>query len=188
MQKGRPRVPTGGSAKGTTVVYGDWGLRMVDHHRRISQKQLRNAVDTIKTRLRGEKYRLYPRVNCNVGVYVSGNEMRMGKGKGSFDHWATRVAVNQIVFEIRGKIHEAIAQDALRLAGIKLPGRYEFVKRGDPPVVGLTKLTNGVTLEMLKNPRKAVLPQKKVDPSDTISTSPLSPSTSPSTGASPPTP
>ncbi len=77
--KGRPRVPTGGSTKGTTVVWGDYGLRMFDHHRRISAAQLKTAEDTIKQRLRGQKYRLYKRVACNVGVFVSGNEVRQTK-------------------------------------------------------------------------------------------------------------
>lgn len=77
MAKGRPRVPTGGSTKGTTVIWGDYGLRMKDHQRRISAKQLKMAEDTIKVRLRGEKYRLYKRKCCNIGVYVSGNEVRI---------------------------------------------------------------------------------------------------------------
>jgi hypothetical protein len=97
-------------------------------------------------------------------------KMRMGKGKGSFDHWATRVAVNQIVFELRGVLHEQVIRDAFRLAGNKLPGesctfnhfpqladfwkgQYEVVKKGDPPVVGITKL-EGITMEELKRPRK----------------------------------
>lgn len=75
MSKGRPRVPTGGSSKGTTVIWGDYGLRMASHDQRISAKQLKLAEDTIKLRLRGEKYRLYKRKCCNVGVYVSGNEV-----------------------------------------------------------------------------------------------------------------
>lgn len=50
--------------------------------------------------------------------------MRMGKGKGSFDHWATRMAVSQILFEVRGRIHEQVVRDAFRLAGNKLPGMY----------------------------------------------------------------
>ncbi|KAK6067059.1 ribosomal protein L16p/L10e [Seiridium cupressi] len=155
MMKGRPRVPTGGSIKGTTVAWGDFGLRMTDHHRRISAQQLKVAEDTIKARLRGEKYRLYKRVNCDVGVFVSGNEIRMGKGKGSFDHWATRVAINQIVLELKGMVHEQIVRDAFRLAGNKLPGQWEFVKKGEPPMVGITKL-DGVTLEELKRPRRKV--------------------------------
>ncbi|KAI1846546.1 hypothetical protein JX266_007443 [Neoarthrinium moseri] len=160
MMKGRPRVATGGSIKGTTVAWGDYGLRMTDHHRRISAQQLKIAEDTIKARLRGEKYRLYKRVNCDVGVFVSGNEMRMGKGKGSFDHWATRVAVNQIVLELKGMVHEQIVRDAFRLAGNKLPGQWEFVKKGAPPVVGMTKLWKGVTLEELKRPRRKVSADK----------------------------
>jgi len=34
-----------------------------------------------------------------------------------------------------------------------LIGQYEFVKKGDPAVVGITKL-DGVTLEELKRPRR----------------------------------
>ena len=90
--------------------------------------------------------------------------MRMGKGKGSFDHWATRMAVSQILFEIRGKIHEAIVRDAFRLAGNKLPGQWEFAKKGDPPVVGITKL-DGVTLEELKRPRRQVAPPEMIEAS-----------------------
>ncbi|OAQ80058.1 60S ribosomal protein L16 precursor [Purpureocillium lilacinum] len=164
MAKGRPRVATGGSTKGTTVIWGDYGLRMIDHHRRISAKQLKMAEDTIKVRLRGEKYRLYKRKCCNVGVYVSGNEMRMGKGKGSFDHWATRMAVSQVLFEIKGRIHEQIVRDAFRLAGNKLPGQWEFVKRGDAPMVGITKL-DGVTLEDLKRPRRQIAPAELLEAS-----------------------
>ena len=80
----------------------------------------------------------------------------MGKGKGSFDHWASRVAVNRIIFELRGAIHEQVVRDAFRLAGNKLPGQYEFVKKGDAPVVGITKLEDGLTLEDLKRARKPV--------------------------------
>jgi hypothetical protein len=98
----------------------------------------------------------------------------MGKGKGSFDHWASRIAVSKIIFEVKGDIHEQVVRDAFRLAGNKMPGNlpralfccesiinyvdtglYEFVKKGDPPVVGITKL-DGITLEELKRPRRKV--------------------------------
>ena len=121
-RKGRCRVPTGGSTRGTTVVWGDYGIRMRDHDRRISSQQLATGAEAIKKRLRGERYRLYTRVAANIGVYTSGNDVRMGKGKGSFDHWAARVAVSQIVFEIKGECHEQVIRDAMRLAGNKLPG------------------------------------------------------------------
>ncbi|OAL51169.1 ribosomal protein L16 [Pyrenochaeta sp. DS3sAY3a] len=154
-RKGRCRVPTGGSMRGTTVVWGDYGLRMRDHDRRISAQQLHIAEETIKKRLRGMKFRLYMRIAANIGVYTSGNDVRMGKGKGSFDRWTARVAVSKIIFEIKGDLHEQVVRDAFRLAGNKLPGLYEFVKKGDPPVMGITKVgINGVTEEDLKRPRR----------------------------------
>lgn len=95
---------------------------MRDHDRRISAKQLQIGAETIRKRLRGQRYRLYTRVCANIGVYTSGNEVRMGKGKGSFDYWAARVAVSRILFELKGDLHEQIVRDAFRLAGNKLPG------------------------------------------------------------------
>ena len=100
---------------------------MRDHDRRISAAQLKVAEDTIRKRLRGYKYRLYMRVAANIGVYTSGNDQRMGKGKGSFDHWATRVAVSRIIFELKGEVHEQVVRDAFRLAGNKLPGKLTSV-------------------------------------------------------------
>ena len=115
-------MQTGGSIRGTTIVWGDYGLRMVDHDRRISAKQLKVASETIFRRLKGLDYKLYKRVNASVGVYTKGNESRMGKGKGKFDYWAARVPVNRVIFELSGQVHEKVVRDAFRLAGHKLPG------------------------------------------------------------------
>jgi hypothetical protein len=81
-RKGRPRVPTGGSARGTTVVWGDYGLRMRDHHRRLSADQLKIGEEAIKVRLKGMRYRLYKRVCASIGVYTKGNEVC----RKSFEH------------------------------------------------------------------------------------------------------
>lgn len=110
------------------------------------------------------------------------SQMRMGKGKGSFDHWATRMAVNQVLFEIRGNVHQQVVRDAFRLAGNKLPGKklgtlltkptnemtgqWEFVMKGDAPIVGITKL-DGVTLEELKRPRRHIAPVEMLNASPT---------------------
>lgn len=129
---------------------------MKDHDRRVSAKQLRLGYDTITKRLRGMHFKLYTRVSANIGVYTKGNEVRMGKGKGKFDYWAARIPVSRIVFELKGDVHEKVVQEAFRLAGNKMPGQYEFVKKGDPPVVGVTKLENGITLQSLKEARRQV--------------------------------
>ena len=147
--------------RGTTVVWGDYGLRMKDHDRRVSAKQLKLGEDTIRRRLRGQHYKLYMRVSANIGVYTKGNEVRMGKGKGKFDYWAARVPVSRIIFELKGEVHEKVVREAFRLAGAKMPGQYEFVKRGDPPIVGLTKLEHGITLQTLKEARRDVEPKDR---------------------------
>jgi len=72
-------VPTGGSARGTTIVWGDYGLRMCDHHRRVSAAQLKVGEEAIKVRLKGMRYRLYKRVCASIGVYSSGNEVYPGQ-------------------------------------------------------------------------------------------------------------
>ncbi|KAF2096422.1 ribosomal protein L16, partial [Rhizodiscina lignyota] len=151
--KGRPRVHTGGSVRGTTVAWGEYGLRMCDFHRRISASQLKIGEETIKRRLRGMQFRLYRRVAANIAVYKKGNESRMGTGKGGFDHWASRVGVNKIIFELKGAVHEQVVRDAFRLAGNKMPGKYEFVRKGDPPIMGITKVSGDVTVESLMRPR-----------------------------------
>ena len=154
--------------RGTTVVWGDYGLRMIDRDRKVSAKQLKIGEDTIRLRLRGMNYKLYKRVAANIGVYVSGNDVRMGKGKGKFDHWASRIPVSRIVFELTGSFHEKVAREAFRLAGAKLPGVWEFVKKGDPPMVGITKLKNGVTLESLKEARRPNVEPQKAEPQLTV--------------------
>jgi ribosomal protein L16 len=131
---------------------------MVDTGRRISSAQLRIAEDTIRKRLRGMRYRLFSRVQANIGVYTSGNDQRMGKGKGGFDYWATRVAVSRVVFELSGDVHEQVVKDAFRLAGNKLPGLWEFCRKGDAPVMGITKLAGPVTAESLIRPRRSMTP------------------------------
>lgn len=156
--------------RGTTVVWGDYGLRMKDHDRRISSKQLQLGYQTIVNKMRGMNFKIYTRVSANIGVYTKGNEVRMGKGKGKFDYWAARVPVSRVVFELSGPVHEKVVREAFRLAGDKLPGQWEFVKKGDPPVVGITKLNaeKGVTLESLTRARRDVEPQNKSEAEDQL--------------------
>jgi large subunit ribosomal protein L16 len=47
-------------------------------------------------------------------------ETRMGKGKGSPDHWVAVVKPDRILFEV-SDVSEEIAREALRLASHKLP-------------------------------------------------------------------
>ena len=55
-------------------------------------------------------------------------ETRMGKGKGSLDHWVSVVKPGRILFEIEGVTRE-MAEEAFRNASHKLPIKTKLVER-----------------------------------------------------------
>lgn len=61
---------TGGSTKGTTVVQGDYGLRVLEGLQ-LSAKQLQTMHDTVKKALKTVKgFKLYVRFARDVGANV----------------------------------------------------------------------------------------------------------------------
>ncbi|QRV82048.1 ribosomal protein L16p/L10e [Ceratobasidium sp. AG-Ba] len=158
--KGRVPVPTGGSTKGTTLAFGDYGLRVKGDGMRLTAKQLQSAEVVIKRKLKVIKTsQIWMRVFPDLPVCVKGNETRMGKGKGSFEYWACRVPTGKVVFEIGGGIREEIARDALRLAATKLPVLTEFISRSAGPKLGALDLPpvppkpiTGISSKIIRNP------------------------------------
>ncbi|KAH7921545.1 ribosomal protein L16 [Leucogyrophana mollusca] len=136
--KGRVPIPIGGSTKGTTLAYGDWGIRIKGMGVRFSAKQLTTAEEVIKRKIKVVKgAKVYLRVFPDIPVCIKGNETRMGKGKGTFEFWATRVPTGRVIFEIGGApIREELAREALRQAADKLPTTMEFVTRASLPRLG----------------------------------------------------
>ena len=55
-------------------------------------------------------------------------ETRMGKGKGNPEYWVAAVKPGTIMFEIAG-VTKDLAEEALRLAGSKLPVKTKFFVR-----------------------------------------------------------
>ncbi|MCA9973194.1 MAG: 50S ribosomal protein L16, partial [Anaerolineales bacterium] len=55
-------------------------------------------------------------------------ETRMGKGKGSVDHWVAVVKPGRIMFEISG-VPTDVAREALQLGRYKLPIKTQVVSR-----------------------------------------------------------
>ncbi|OJA09069.1 hypothetical protein AZE42_06765 [Rhizopogon vesiculosus] len=154
--KGRVPIPIGGSTKGTTLAYGEWGIRIKGMGVRFSAKQLTTAEEVIKRKIKVVKgAKVYLRVFPDIPVCIKGNETRMGKGKGTFEFWATRVPTGRVIFEIGGApIREELAREgrisqlfhfyyrnsspltALRQAADKLPTIMEFITRSTPPRLG----------------------------------------------------
>ena len=122
-QRGRRR----GYAKGqTSVQSGDYGLKSLDVAW-VTNRQIEAAriAMTRKIRRGGKVWiNLFP----DKPVTQKPAETRMGSGKGSPEHWVAVVKPGRVMFELSG-VPEALAKEALRLAGQKLPVRTKFVKR-----------------------------------------------------------
>jgi large subunit ribosomal protein L16 len=71
--------------------------------------------------------KLWVRVFPDKVMTKKGQEVPMGGGKGSPDHYVCPVWPGRIIFELEG-ISEADAREALRKAGTKLPIKTKFIK------------------------------------------------------------
>ncbi|KZV72011.1 mitochondrial ribosomal protein L16 [Peniophora sp. CONT] len=139
-------IPIGGSIKGTTLSFGDYGLRIKGEGARIPARTLKAVYETLRRKLKPVKgCKIWLRRFPDFPVSIKGNETRMGKGKGTFEYWATRCATGKVLFEIGGgALREELARDALRLANDKLPTKMEFITRSTPPRLGRLILTPDV--------------------------------------------
>ncbi|GAA4662081.1 50S ribosomal protein L16 [Bartonella pachyuromydis] len=116
----------GFSKGGTDLNFGAYGLKAVEPER-ITARQIEAARRAI-TRYMKRSGRVWIRIFPDLPVTSKPTEVRMGKGKGSVDYWAVRVAPGRIMFELDG-ISEDVAREALRLGAAKLPIKTRFIQR-----------------------------------------------------------
>ncbi|ABM44675.1 50S ribosomal protein L16 [Bartonella bacilliformis str. Heidi Mejia] len=116
----------GASKGGTDLNFGAYGLKVVEPER-ITARQIEAARRAI-TRYMKRSGRVWIRVFPDLPVTSKPTEVRMGKGKGSVDYWAARVAPGRIMFELDG-VPEDVAREALRLGAAKLPIKTRFIQR-----------------------------------------------------------
>jgi large subunit ribosomal protein L16 len=116
-----------GNAKGgTQLTFGQYGLKALEPDR-INARQIEAARRAI-TRHMKRAGRVWIRIFPDLPISSKPTEVRMGKGKGSPEYWAARVAPGRIMFEIDG-VSEPIAREALRLGAMKLSVKTKFVQR-----------------------------------------------------------
>jgi len=118
-----------GEAKGGfDLNFGTFGLKATEPER-VTARQI-EAARRAMTRHMKRQGRVWIRIFPDVPVTSKPTEVRMGKGKGSVDYWAARVKPGRVMFEIDG-VGDAIAEEALRLAAMKLPIKTRIVRRED---------------------------------------------------------
>jgi len=116
-----------GAAKGgTDLNFGSFGLKAMEPER-VTARQIEAARRAL-TRHMKRAGRVWIRIFPDVPVSKKPTEVRMGKGKGTPEYWACRVAPGKIMFEIDG-VPRTLAEEALKLAAAKLPIRTRFVAR-----------------------------------------------------------
>ncbi|RCL00684.1 MAG: large subunit ribosomal protein L16 [Candidatus Tokpelaia sp. JSC188] len=116
----------GNSKGGTELNFGAFGLKALEPER-VTARQIEAARRAI-TRHMKRAGRVWIRIFSDLPVTSKPTEVRMGKGKGSVDYWAARVAPGRIIFELDG-VAEDVAREALRLGAAKLPIKTRFIQR-----------------------------------------------------------
>ena len=106
------------TSRGSTVSFGDYGLKAITPGR-ITNRQIESARIAM-TRYMKREGQVWIRIFPDRPITRKPLEVRMGKGKGSLDHYVAMVQPGRIMFELAGVSHE-VALEALRLAVQKLP-------------------------------------------------------------------
>jgi large subunit ribosomal protein L16 len=126
QMRGRMR---GKAGRGNVVSFGDFGLQSLEPYW-VTSRQIeasRRAIVRFMKR-RGQYWiRIFP----DKPVTAKPAETRMGKGKGSVDHWVAVVKPGRVMFEVGG-VPEDVAREALRRAAYKLPVKTKVITRVDP--------------------------------------------------------
>jgi large subunit ribosomal protein L16 len=124
--RGRMR---GKASRGNTVQFGEFGLQATEPAW-ITSRQIEASRRAINRYIK-RRGRVWIRVFPDKPVTKRSAESRMGKGKGSVDHYVAVVRPGLVLFEMAG-VDEETAREALRLAAFKLPISAKFIKRTDP--------------------------------------------------------
>ena len=116
----------GVARRGAEVQFGEYGLQALEPAW-ITSRQIEAARRAIVRHIK-RRGRVWIRIFPDKPVTQKPAETRMGKGKGSVDHWVAVVKPGRVMFELVG-VSEDIAREAMRLASHKLPIKTRFLAR-----------------------------------------------------------
>jgi large subunit ribosomal protein L16 len=117
----------GKAYRGCEVNFGQYGLQALEPGW-ITDRQI-EAARVAMTRKIKRAGKVWIRIFPDKPATSKPAETRMGKGKGSPDHWVAVVKPGRIMYEMEG-VSEELAREAFRLASHKLPIKTRFVERG----------------------------------------------------------
>jgi large subunit ribosomal protein L16 len=125
QQRGRVH---GVAHTGNTIAFGEYGLVCLEPEW-LTGRQIEAARVALNRYIkRGGK--LWIRIFPDKPISKKPLEVRMGKGKGAPEQWVAVVRPGTVLFELAG-VEPKIAEEAMRLAGSKLPVKTRFTLRAD---------------------------------------------------------
>ena len=125
MHKGRKRFRQV-ETRGVELSFGSFGLKAMEESWLTSQ-QIESAYRAIARSLRKEG-KIWMRIFPDKPITKKAAETKMGKGKGSVDHYVFPVRPGRILFELDGISYEKV-KEAFRLANSKLPIKTSIVRK-----------------------------------------------------------
>lgn len=117
---------SGIAVRGSRLEHGDFGIKATECGVLTSIQIEAARVALTRHVKRGGK--VWLRVFPDKAYTKKPAEVRMGKGKGSPEHYVVVMKPGRIIFEMGG-IPEELARGALRLCAHKIPFRTKFIKR-----------------------------------------------------------
>ena len=122
----RPRRVRGKAHRGSTVVFGEYGLQVLEPAW-ISARQIEAGRRAVTNYLkRGGK--VWIRIFPDKSITQKPAETRMGSGKGAPEYWVAVVKPGRIIYEVSG-VPQDRAEEALRRAAMKMPVKCRFVTK-----------------------------------------------------------
>jgi large subunit ribosomal protein L16 len=119
----------GNATRCNTVAFGEYALVAMDRMW-ITNRQIEAARIALNRHIkRGGK--IWIRIFPDKPYSKKPAETRMGKGKGAPEYWVAVVKPGTVMFELGGGIEKKVAEEAMTLAGAKLPIKTKFVARSD---------------------------------------------------------
>ena len=123
VQRGRLK---GKATRGNFVSHGDFGLVALEPAW-ITSNQI-EAARIAMTRYIKRGGKVWIKIFPDKPITEKPAETRMGSGKGSPEYWVAVVKPGRVMFEIAG-VDRELAQEAMRLAAMKLPIKCKFVTK-----------------------------------------------------------
>ena len=123
VQRGRMK---GAASRGNKVSYGEFGIQALEPGW-ITGNQI-EAARVAMTRYTKRGGQVWIKIFPDKPVTAKPAETRMGSGKGSPEYWVCVVKPGRVLFEMDG-VSKEIAQEAMRLAGHKLPIKTKFIEK-----------------------------------------------------------